>query len=354
MVHLGLNPTTILTFPGNSKYDWKLKIVDLGSVQVAGRHTLERTWFEETATYLPPEIRVAQINNCRSKKNTNHRAPIDIAPTIDVFSFGVILLRMIAPDFYEKRGRDGIRVFFYEVSGDETKLGGDECCVGDFKSEVGECDDLVQLVQDCLMANYMRRPQSGADLLKRLKNPVWDDRTTHENPLVEAFERRFGANHPLREKYLLSLDNRGRLSEVGNQLLQQQKYFDSLFFYDAAIALDPTAKEAAPVYSSRSLAFVKLGYVDEAWNDAKQSVDSDAQFALGHLRQAMLGMKLGLYRASNDSFEKYFALEPEALNDAEMTKNRNFVAKAFAEEEARWRKSNFKRCTTDENPVEKE
>jgi hypothetical protein len=183
MIHLDLKPSNILVFTGACEDERTLKIGDLGSA-ICGYATTES--FAATDAYLPPEAQIARLKNNRIQnensypievkngENANKKkkmCPIEVAPTIDVFSFGVILLRMIAPNYYGKfGGHYSIQDNVNDVIRDETKLDGDGCCVGDFKSEVGECEDLVRLVKECLMIDRKRRPQSGADLSDRLNN----------------------------------------------------------------------------------------------------------------------------------------------------------------------------------------
>jgi tetratricopeptide (TPR) repeat protein len=104
--------------------------------------------------------------------------------------------------------------------------------------------------------------------------------------LVSAFEKCHRAdpsNEKMKEKYFSYFkkifdrqhsknENADELKQLGNQHLLKQKYEESILFYDAAISVDPMAKEAAPIYSNRSLAFLKLNKFKDAYDDAQMAI----------------------------------------------------------------------------------
>ena len=140
--------------------------------------------------------------------------------------------------------------------------------------------------------------------------------------LVAAFEKCHRAdpkNEKMKEKYFSYFkkifdrqhsknENADELKQLGNQHLLKQQYEESILFYDAAISVDPMAKEAAPIYSNRSLAFLNLNKFKDAYDDAQMAISVNPEFARGYLREAMSAMKLEKYQESMKSFEKYLEM----------------------------------------------
>ena len=164
--------------------------------------------------------------------------------------------------------------------------------------------------------------------------------------LVAAFEKCHRAdpeNIKMKEKYLSYFkkvfdrqhsnnENADELKQLGNQHLLKQQYDESILFYDAAISVDSMAKEAAPIYSNRSLAFFSLGKFKDAHDDAQMAVALNPEFARGYLRQAMSAMKLEKYDESLKAFEKYCEMEPDAKNDNAVSSNIAAVRKAITQQ----------------------
>jgi hypothetical protein len=85
------------------------------------------------------------------------------------------------------------------------------------------------------------------------------------------------------------------------------------------------AKEAAPIYSNRSLAFLNLSKFKDAYDDAQMAISVNPDFARGYLREAMSAMKLEKYQESLKSFEKYLEVNPDAKQDKEVVAAMNSV-----------------------------
>jgi hypothetical protein len=157
--------------------------------------------------------------------------------------------------------------------------------------------------------------------------------------LVAAFEKCHRAdpsNEKMKEKYLSYFkkifdrqhsknENADELKQLGNKHLLQQQYDEAIIFYDAAINVDPMAKESAPIYSNRSLASLNLNNFKDAFDDAQMAISVNPEFARGYLREAMSAMKLEKYQESLKSFRKYLEMDQEARQDKEVVANMNSV-----------------------------
>jgi tetratricopeptide (TPR) repeat protein len=176
--------------------------------------------------------------------------------------------------------------------------------------------------------------------------------------LVAAFEkchRADASNEKMKEKYLSYFkkifdrqhsknENADELKQLGNQHLLKQQYEESILFYDAAINVDPMAKEAAPIYSNRSLAFFNLNKFKDAYDDAKLAIELNPDFSRGYLREAMSAMKLEKYQESMKSFRKYFEMDPAAKQDKDISLSIHFVKNKIEQEAVRKQESEKKKA----------
>src|SRR3989338_2618786 len=169
-----------------------------------------------------------------------------------------------------------------------------------------------------------------------------------EEQAIEAYQKTLELEpnqEETRQKYMLLFHKHvdelaGKKSQeelklFGNAQVQEERYEEAVIIYNAAIDIDPMIESAAPIYSNRSLCFMNLGRFQEAYDDGDMAAVIRPAFARGHLRRATAAMKLGRWKESSESYEKYFELDPEnAKSDAEVVKNKNQAKKFFEQEEA--------------------
>lgn len=83
------------------------------------------------------------------------------------------------------------------------------------------------------------------------------------------------------EKSDLSFDE---LKETGNKCIKEKRYEDALECYSSALKLRSTEHT---VFSNRSLAYLRLGKLEDAFSDACRCVEICPEFARGHMRKAV-------------------------------------------------------------------
>lgn len=74
------------------------------------------------------------------------------------------------------------------------------------------------------------------------------------------------------------------LKEEGNDCVKEKRYEDAIKCYSSALKLRPTEHT---VFSNRSLAYLRIGKVEEALSDADKCVEFCPTFARGYMRRAV-------------------------------------------------------------------
>ena len=74
------------------------------------------------------------------------------------------------------------------------------------------------------------------------------------------------------------------LKEKGNNCIKEKRYQDALEYYTSALELRPIEHT---VFSNRSLAFLRVGRLEDAFSDACRCVELCPEFARGYMRKAV-------------------------------------------------------------------
>ena len=83
------------------------------------------------------------------------------------------------------------------------------------------------------------------------------------------------------EPLRLSFDE---LKEKGNNFIKEKRYQDALECYTSALELRPTEHT---IFSNRSLAYLRVGRLEDAFSDACRCVEICPEFARGYMRKAV-------------------------------------------------------------------
>ena len=75
-----------------------------------------------------------------------------------------------------------------------------------------------------------------------------------------------------------------KLKEEGNNSIKEKRYQDAVECYSAALKLKPREHT---VFSNRSLAYLRIGKLEESLSDAQMCVEVCPQFARGYMRKAV-------------------------------------------------------------------
>lgn len=75
-----------------------------------------------------------------------------------------------------------------------------------------------------------------------------------------------------------------KLKEEGNNYVKEKRYQDAVECYSAALKLKPREHT---VFSNRSLAYLRIGKLEEALSDAQMCVEACPKFARGYMRKAV-------------------------------------------------------------------
>ena len=75
-----------------------------------------------------------------------------------------------------------------------------------------------------------------------------------------------------------------KLKEEGNNYVKEKRYQDAVECYSAALKLKPREHT---VFSNRSLAYLRIGKLEEALSDAQMCVEVCPKFARGYMRKAV-------------------------------------------------------------------
>ena len=97
----------------------------------------------------------------------------------------------------------------------------------------------------------------------------------------------------------INLKKAEELRLKGNKCMDAKNYAEALLHYTHGIKMDTTS---AKLYANRSLAFLKLQQYYYAIEDAKQTIDLDANWFKGYLRQASVEFECGLYKEAVKSY----------------------------------------------------
>ena len=102
------------------------------------------------------------------------------------------------------------------------------------------------------------------------------------------------------QKNRMSFDE---LKEKGNHCIKEKRYQDALEFYSSALELRPTEHT---IFSNRSLAYLRVGRLEDAFSDACRCVEICPKFARGYMRKAVVLNMLQRYEeAKNASVAGY-------------------------------------------------
>ncbi|KAL1431246.1 hypothetical protein MTO96_014622 [Rhipicephalus appendiculatus] len=110
------------------------------------------------------------------------------------------------------------------------------------------------------------------------------------------------------------------LKEKGNQCLKEEKYAEAILHYTHAISSD---RENSILYSNRSMAFLKMDQFYLAYEDAKETIRLNPEWAKGYYRKAEVEFKAEHYEEAMESFRKslqFGADEPKVLDQLRKAK----------------------------------
>ncbi|KAA8494599.1 Hsp70-Hsp90 organizing protein [Porphyridium purpureum] len=103
--------------------------------------------------------------------------------------------------------------------------------------------------------------------------------------------------------------NAERFKELGNGSFGRQDYESAIEYYTQAIRIDP---QYAILYSNRSAAYMKMGRLSEARQDAACTIELRPTWSRGYWRRASVELSAGEFQAALETLDAGLLYNPQA------------------------------------------